>query len=127
MLKSKETDMGDTILEHFLPVTEEEKRILEDGNKIDPKIYADRDVFLNDINLIVGDDFPIHIRKHTRFTHFPAHRHNYIEIVYVYSGRNEQIIEGEHITLHSGELLFLPLGTVHEIMPAGYEDISIRH
>lgn len=68
----------------------------------------------------------IAVRTHTRFVHFPAHRHNYIEVLYVCQGKLINIIEERQVTVRAGELLFLNQFTHHEILPAGEEDIAIN-
>ena len=59
----------------------------------------------------------IDIRPHTRFVHFPKHRHNYVEIIYMCSGKTDHIINGiDRVTLRQGELLFLNQNCSHEII-----------
>ena len=68
----------------------------------------------------------IAIRTHTRFVHFPLHKHNYIEVIYVCEGHLTNIIGGEKVVVQKGELLFLNQYTRHEILPAGENDIAIN-
>ena len=49
----------------------------------------------------------IDIRSHTRFIRFPAHSHNYVEMIYMCKGSTVPTINGERIELHTGELLLL--------------------
>ena len=44
------------------------------------------------------------IRKHTRFAHFPAHTHNYVD--YMCEGQTHHVINGQEVYLKAGELLF---------------------
>ena len=68
----------------------------------------------------------IQVRPHTRFVHFPEHRHNYIEVIYMCQGATTHIINGNRILLKTGELLFLNQNAVQEILPAGKEDIAVN-
>lgn len=68
----------------------------------------------------------ITIRKHTRFAHFPAHTHNYVEIVYMCQGETHHVINGKDVYLRAGELLFLNQNSVQEIHPAGERDIAVN-
>lgn len=36
----------------------------------------------------------IAVRTHTRFIHFPVHRHNFIEVLYVCQGQLTNVIGG---------------------------------
>lgn len=68
----------------------------------------------------------IDLRPHTRFIHFPAHTHNYIEVVYMCAGQTRHLINGAEVLLKSGELLFLGQNAVQEIYPAGEGDIAVN-
>ena len=69
----------------------------------------------------------IDVRPHTRFVHFPTHRHNYIEIIYMCSGSTTHIINGTTtVTLSEGELLLFGQNTTQEILPAGADDIAVN-
>jgi len=68
----------------------------------------------------------ISVRKHTRFIDFPIHKHNYVELQYVYKGKLTQIIDGKQITMKEGELMMLNTVISHEIKAAQKEDIIIN-
>lgn len=68
----------------------------------------------------------ITVRPHTRFVHFPAHTHDYVEIVYMCRGETNHIINDTPITLREGELLLLGQNTRQEILPAGESDIAVN-
>ena len=68
----------------------------------------------------------IAVRTHTRFVHFPAHRHNFVEVLYVCEGSLTNIIDGKKVIVNKGELLFLNQFTKHEILKAGQNDIAIN-
>lgn len=113
------------ILSKLLPITEEERTFLE-GNSID------RDFYKLNSNNIINREFCllqgqlITIRPHPRFVDFPAHSHDYIEVVYMCVGSTVHIINGNRIVLNEGELLFLGANAVHEIKKASQNDIAVN-
>lgn len=108
-------------------ITEEEKAILEGQNRVVRGLYTDRRDFVVDSHKMLQRGKLIDIRTHTRFVHFPRHKHNYIEIIYMCSGRTTHIIDGnEEVALNTGELLFLNQSCSHEILPANKQDIAIN-
>lgn len=68
----------------------------------------------------------IQVRPHTRFVHFPAHTHNYIEVIYMCQGTTTHIVNGNQVVLEQGDLLFLNQNAVQEILPAGEYDIAVN-
>ena len=69
----------------------------------------------------------IDMRIHTRFAHFPKHRHNYVELIYMCSGSTTHIINGtDKVVLKEGEFLFLNQYATHEILPSGKSDIAVN-
>lgn len=70
-------------------------------------------------------DENISIMKESRFVEIPLHCHKVIEINYVYAGQCTQIINGEKLTLHKGDVCLLDRNTPHSIMETGVEDIMI--
>ena len=113
------------MLERLIPITEEEESILAWG-RLDPSIYTEKAEFIIDSKKLLEPGKLIEIRRHTRFIHFPSHRHNYIEAVYMCRGATTHIINGEEIVLHEGDLLFLNQRATHEILPANANDIAIN-
>lgn len=75
--------------------------------------------FTHDTNLIK-------MKRHLRFYSFPKHRHNFIEITYVYQGEMNQTIEGKKVKLKKGELIFLNQKIKHEIDITGENDVIIN-
>ena len=61
-----------------------------------------------------------------RFVHFPKHRHNYVEVIYMCKGETTHIIDGNEVVLEEGDLLFLNQNATQEILPAGKDDIAIN-
>ena len=118
--------MQQTLLDHLRIITEEEQQILDGVAKVDKDLYTSGKDFIVDSAKMLNEGKLIAVRTHTRFVHFPAHRHNFIEVLYVCQGQLTNIIGGREVVIRQGELLFLNQHTRHEILPAGEEDIAIN-
>ena len=119
--------MDERILARLGIVTNEEAQILSGRTSIDRSIY------MNDssLDVITGKKLLeqgklITVRPHTRFVHFPAHTHVYVEIVYMCRGKTTHIVNDTRIVLSEGELLLMGQNTRQEILPAGEEDIAVN-
>ncbi|MGR5064018.1 AraC family transcriptional regulator [Photobacterium sp. DNB22_13_2] len=114
------------ITEYMKDNNAEERGILDNQNSIDMSIF--KDVSKNTIAFerLVSKGKMISIRKHTRYIHYPAHTHDYVEVCYILNGKSDQIIEGEKIRLNKGQILFMGPGAVHEILPSLKDDIMIN-
>lgn len=117
--------MDSKLLERLSMITEEEQLILE-GQKINPDIYTKEKEMVIDSEKLLQAGKLIEIRPHTRFVHFPKHRHNYIEIIYMCQGNTTHIVNGKTVVLTEGDLLFLNQSAVQEILPAGEKDIAVN-
>ena len=115
------------LLEHLRKISEEERLLLEGEKNVQKSLYTNEPDFVVDSRKMLAWGKLIDIRSHTRFVHFPAHKHNYIEMIYMCSGSTTHIINGSiPLTLHTGELLLLNPNAVHEILPAGIDDIAVN-
>ncbi|MCC5704108.1 AraC family ligand binding domain-containing protein, partial [Klebsiella pneumoniae] len=92
--------------EKMLPLTEEEKDILE-YRRVMKARYTSKQQFIIEANKFLAPGTEIMIRKHTRFIDFPPHRHDYIEMNYVYNGSLKQTIGDRAVELQKGELVVL--------------------
>jgi len=63
---------------------------------------------------------------HPRFVEVFEHHHNYIEMVYVYSGEYHQIINGTNITMKKGEVCILDTNVLHSIGKVSENDIIVN-
>ena len=112
--------MESTLLNKLKQITLEEKEILNGNIDIKADLYTQTDIFNN---------FTIDSknRPHTRFIHFPKHKHNYVEMVYMCRGSTTHIInDNEEIVLQEGDLLFLNQNVTQEILPAKQDDIAVN-
>ncbi len=124
------------ILQYLRPITAEEQAALDGKTDIDQSLYskdaenliANKQGKLDVINSekLLEKGRIISVRPHTRFVHFPEHRHDYVEVVYMCQGSTTHIVNGNKIELKEGELLFLGQSATQEILPAGEEDIAVN-
>lgn len=119
--------MNADLLASLRTVTEEEKALLQGNTSIQKGIYTSKKDFVVDNARLLAKGRLIEIRPHTRFAHFPKHRHNYVEMVYMCAGSTTHIInDTDRIVLEAGDLLFLSQSATQEILPAGEDDIAVN-
>ena len=117
--------MESFLLEKISMVSDEENAILS-GLDIDRTLYTGaRDFVVNADKLLKGGR-SISVRTHTRFTEFPEHKHNYLEMMIVLSGSITHVIAGETVTLTKGDILILNKHVSHSIKRAGALDIGVN-
>lgn len=120
--------MNQELYDYFGRISEEERAILrEENGAVQKTIYTSDKDFVIDSGKLLKKGKLIDVRHHTRFVHFPKHRHNYVEIIYMYHGSTTHILgNGEKVVLKQGDLLFLNQNAEHEILPAHLEDIAVN-
>ena len=119
--------MNAELLASLRTITDEEKALLQGNTSIQKGIYTSKKDFVIDNERLLAKGRLIEIRPHTRFAHFPKHRHNYVEMVYMCAGSSTHIInDTDRIVLEAGDLLFLSQSATQEILPAGEDDIAVN-
>ena len=88
--------MQQALLDHLRIITEEEQQILDGVAEVDKDLYTSGKDFIVDSAKMLNEGKLIAVRTHTRFVHFPAHRHNFIEVLYVCQGQLTNIIGEDH-------------------------------
>lgn len=114
------------ILNELQKISQEEQAILDGQRTIDRDIYMQGPENVINAEKLLSDGKLITLRLHTRFIHFPRHRHDYVEVVYMCTGQTTHIVNGERIILRQGELLFLGQKATHEIFRAEKDDVAIN-
>lgn len=117
--------MREELLENLRRISKEERDILE-KHVIDKNLYTGQVGFDIDSSKLMSVGRYIAARPHTRFTDFPEHGHNYVEIMYVCSGSITHVIDGEEIEMASGDILFMNKYVKHSIKKTGADDIGIN-
>lgn len=120
--------MDHTILEALLKYTSEEEEILKNNRTFNETLYMQEisKQLVIDIDKLNISDQMINIRKHPRFAKVPRHKHNYVEMSYVYHGSMTQIVDGRKIEMKEGELIFLNQYCVHEIEETSEQDCIVN-
>ena len=119
--------MNVDLLKRLREVTLEEQKILDGKSGIEKGRYTDQADFTVVSKKMLEKGKLIDIRTHTRFIAFPKHRHDYIEIIYMCSGKTVHWINEEtKVVLKAGDLLFLNQHASHAIEAACMEDIAIN-
>ena len=72
----KGSRMHQELLRELSVITEEEQRILDGRQEIDPQIYTEKKDMVIDSGKLLQRRKLIQVRPHTRFGHFPEHTHN---------------------------------------------------
>lgn len=118
--------MNSLLLNELKKTTSEEQELLSGRSGIDRSIYMQDNSAEVDKALLLEKGKLITLRPHTRFTYFPKHTHNYVEMVYMCQGKTTHIINGSEVNLNAGELLILSQNATQEIQPAGEDDIAVN-
>lgn len=119
--------MRDQIMHYIGRITEEEQAILDGDLEVKRDLYTSGNEFIVDSRKFLSQGKLIDIRLHTRFTYFPPHTHNYIEMLYVVQGQLTTIVNGtERIAMSGGDILFLNQHASHELLPARETDLAVN-
>lgn len=119
--------MLDEILKIVTEISPEEQRILSGDQTIQKDLYTSDSKFIVDCSKFLEAGRWIDARMHTRFTYFPPHQHNYIEMVYMLSGSlTTTIDQTDTIKMKEGDILILNQKAVHDILPCGKNDLAVN-
>ena len=66
------------------------------------------------------------VYKQDRYELVGAHKHDYIELCYVWSGKSIQEIEGKRLTIRQGDVCIFDTQAVHSVDVCGEKDILIN-
>lgn len=118
--------MNEELMSELRRISPEEQSYLNSGSGVKKDIYTNKNIFEIDRNIFLKEERLITVRPHSRFVEFPAHRHNYIEIMYVCSGTITHLIDGKELVMEKGDLLLLNQHVKHGVRRAEYDDIGIN-
>ena len=118
--------MDQRILDRLTVITAEEQAILDGRTTIDRNLYMQGQGNTVNAQKLLESGKLITLRPHTRFIHFPEHTHDYVEVVYMCTGQTVHIVNGKHIRLEQGDLLFLSQSCTHEVCNAGINDVAVN-
>lgn len=118
--------MNKELLSKLCTITPEEAAILDGRSTIDRQIYMQGNENTVNAKKLLASGKLITLRTHTRFIHFPIHKHDYVEVVYMCSGHTCHIVNGKELHLREGEILFLSQSCTHEVCRAGQQDVAVN-
>lgn len=120
------TDVDESLLSRLCAITEEEQAILQGRTSIDRNIYMQGQGNTVNSKKLLSAGKLITLRPHTRFIDFPDHRHDYVEMIYMCTGKTTHYVNGKAIELRQGELLLLSQSAVHGVKKAQMEDVAVN-
>lgn len=118
--------MHQALIERLSVLSEEEQRILR-GEPIRQSNYAQGPSFVVTGQKMLPPQRMITLRPHTRFVSFPAHSHDYVEMLYMVQGCTVHEFPGrEPLALTAGDILLMNCQSVHAIRQCGAEDVGVN-
>lgn len=118
--------MANELKDLFLAHTPEEEGLLR-GEPLQKEKYTDRGMFIVEGKKFVPVRQMIALRPHTRFTDFPMHWHDYVEMMYMISGETvHEMPDGRTICLKAGEVLLINRHSAHGIRRCDENDIAVN-
>ncbi len=118
--------MNQALLDRLAVITEEEEAILSGRAQIKRELYMQGEKDTVSAKKLLDAGKLIDYRPHTRFIRFPAHTHDYVEVIYMCRGETVHAVNDTQITLKQGELLFLNQHAVHAVERAEEWDIAVN-
>lgn len=112
--------MDKLFLQNLMQITPDKNR---GGEASPPREGAEKLILQS--NTLLGD-MPITVTLHPRFTEFPLHGHDYMEMMYAVSGKITHVIGGKPVDINEGSLLLLNKFTSHKILSAKENDVGIN-
>lgn len=86
--------MNAEIVRQLSVITEEEQKILDGQKNINKTLYTKKKGMVVDSKHFLQKGKLIQVCTHTRFVHFPKHRHNYVEVIYMCKGPPRILLMG---------------------------------
>lgn len=117
--------MDEHLLE-ILTATSTEEQSIREGEALNRRLYSAGEDFVVSESRLFGGGSGISVRTHTRFTDFPKHKHNFVEMMIVLRGRITHEINGTPLPLCEGEILIMNKHLAHSIHRAEEWDIGVN-
>lgn len=122
--------MNKELIDRLSDITNEEMSVLSDSYSLSSDAepaFANmalrrRDYIWN----VIGTRQTVTVKPHTRFVEIPVHSHSYVEMMYVCDGSITHFIDGQMLTLRSGELLLMNRHAKHSVSASGRHDIGMN-
>lgn len=119
--------MKEDLLRYLKSISEAKNKELNGTSLILSRYVKEPGSNVVDKDKVIGRGKLMDMYCQPRYAAIPDHSHNYVELVYMYSGSSIQVINGTRILLlETDDLLLLRQGTSHAIEPAGEDDIAVH-
>ena len=113
--------------------TEQEKRFLKSRSpetvsrtEVWSQYGREADAYIFESRHFMAPEEKIVVTRQDRFNEVLPHKHDYIELCYVWSGICEQTIEGREVRAGQGDVCIFDTRAVHSIRAAGENDILVN-
>lgn len=118
--------MDECLLRRFSAHTQEEEHLLR-GEPLSQQLYTANSRFIVEGDRFVPSRQMISLRPHTRFTPFPMHWHDYMEMMCMLRGETLHTMpDSSQVRLQAGEMLLLNRHSAHSIARCGENDIAVN-
>ena len=118
--------MNEELMKRMSRLSEEELLLLG-GQPLQQSTYTEGRLFEVSSEKLLSPKQMIAVRPHTRFTPFPMHSHDYVEILYMLSGETvHDIPSRDPLWLRAGELLMMNGQARHAIRQCGENDVGVN-
>lgn len=91
---------------------------------MEKRVIDGREVLVFQIPSLWEDS--VHLRKDSRFTDVPFHIHTNVNVLYIYSGKCDLLVEDTPVTLHRGDVGLFDVDVVRRKLYLGEDDIVIN-
>ncbi len=119
--------MNADLLKYLMKASEAENGTLTETSSVLSQYEKKTGSHMAGKDLVIGKGRLMDMYCQPRYTAIPEHRHNYVELVYMYSGSTVLVINGaRELRLETNDLLLIRPGTIHAIEPAGETDIALH-
>ncbi|MDF2887642.1 MAG: transcriptional regulator, AraC family [Lacrimispora sp.] len=119
--------MDEELLKFLRNTSEEKNGIFKDASSIMSYYVKEAKSNVVDKGIVIEAGRLMGLHCQPPHIAIPDHSHNYVELVYMYSGSTTQVInKTNRILLETYDLLLLRQGTSHAIEPAGEDDIAVH-
>ncbi len=118
--------MDEWLLGQMQKITPEEQMYLDGDVSVIKDFYTRKEDFEADSQVLLEQGKLITVRQHARFVEFPVHKHNYVELVYVFAGEITHYIDGKALVTRPGDLLLMNQHVKHSVKRAQAGDIAIN-
>lgn len=127
VLKERRCKMNPDLIEELKKITSREESDIQKASRALEYYTIEEREDIVDYRKMTDENGLIGLYKRTRFVDYPAHAHNYLEVIYICSGSLKQIIDNEtELVMEKDDLLFLRQGVKHKSSIPTYDDVAIH-